>query len=229
MQALESSKCSWEPPYYALMQTIGDRIRQRRKAVGLTQVMLAKNAGVSQSAITHLESGRNENSKYLPQIAEALNVEYNWLLSGKGDADQVSNISPLAVTLIPLISWVQAGSWGEAVDTFEKGDAEQWLAAPLGVPEKTIALRVSGDSMTSPHPGPSYPDGVILYVDTRPGADYNGKRVIVKVDGEVTFKEFRTDGARDYLKPLNPQYPTIDITGVDYRIVGVVIATYTPE
>ena len=49
----------------------GDRIRQAREYCGLTQTELAKRIGVNQSAIAHLESGRNiPTEDLLTAIAE---------------------------------------------------------------------------------------------------------------------------------------------------------------
>ena len=49
----------------------GDRIRQAREYCGLTQTELAKKVEVNQSAIAHLESGRNiPTEDLLTTIAE---------------------------------------------------------------------------------------------------------------------------------------------------------------
>lgn len=53
---------------------------------------------------------------------------------------------------VPLISWVQAGDWCEAINNVEPGDAEDWLWCPAKHSEKTFALRVSGVSMFNPDP-----------------------------------------------------------------------------
>lgn len=68
------------------MTTIGDRIRDTRKARDMTQGDLAKRVGLSQGTIGHIEAGRNDSSRYLVQIAAALGVRPEWLESGKGDA-----------------------------------------------------------------------------------------------------------------------------------------------
>ena len=47
--------------------------------MGLTQVALAKLAGVSQQTITNIESGRNQSSTHLISIAEALGIPASYL------------------------------------------------------------------------------------------------------------------------------------------------------
>jgi len=91
--------------------------------------------------------------------------------------------------LVPLISWVQAGTWGEAIDDYMAGDAESWLLCPVKHSKHTYALKVIGDSMTSPYPGgSSYPEGTFIYVDPE-REPVNGSKVIAKVmnKNEVTF------------------------------------------
>lgn len=68
------------------MSTIGQRIREARKAKQMTQADLAKKVGLSQGAIGHLEAGRNDNSMHLVQIAAALGVRAEWLTNGRGES-----------------------------------------------------------------------------------------------------------------------------------------------
>lgn len=58
----------------------------------------------------------------------------------------------------------------------------------------------------------------------------NGCKVIAKIPGsnEVTFTEYREDGGSRYLKPLNPQYPTIQIDEKTL-ICGVIIGQFVEE
>ena len=53
---------------------IGKRIKEHRKAVGLTQEGLASKAGIPYTTLTKIESGviKNPSIKAIGQIAEAL-------------------------------------------------------------------------------------------------------------------------------------------------------------
>lgn len=64
-------------------QTVGQRLRAARLLLGISQSQVAARAGVSQVSIQHLESGRNENSRHLIHLAEAVGVRPEWLLTGK--------------------------------------------------------------------------------------------------------------------------------------------------
>jgi transcriptional regulator with XRE-family HTH domain len=65
------------------LKEIGSRIRERREELGLTQERLAHTAGVSKSFMSEIEAGQRGAGglKYLA-IAEALEVEVQWLLRG---------------------------------------------------------------------------------------------------------------------------------------------------
>lgn len=64
------------------MSELGRRVRQARKAEGLTQVQLAKKAGVAQSTISELEKGENVGSVHLVAIARALRRRPQWIETG---------------------------------------------------------------------------------------------------------------------------------------------------
>ncbi len=53
---------------------IPENIKALRTARKMSQTSLAKKAGLSQQLFSQLENGKNRTTKYLPQIARALNV-----------------------------------------------------------------------------------------------------------------------------------------------------------
>jgi SOS-response transcriptional repressor LexA len=131
---------------------------------------------------------------------------------------------------VPIISWVQAGSWSEIQDNFHPGQADEWALAFDSLPgNHAFALRVVGDSMTNPVPGlRTFPEGTIIIVDPGRGADA-GDFVIAKdvQTQKATFKQLATDGVRWFLRPLNPTYPTVEIDDPAMRVIGRVIEFQT--
>jgi SOS-response transcriptional repressor LexA len=118
---------------------------------------------------------------------------------------------------VPIISWVQAGDWSCVADPFHPGDAEEWVNTTETAHPNAFALVVKGDSME-----PEFAEGDIITVD--PGRAYcSGSFVVVKNGDEATFKQLIIDGSSVFLKPLNDRYPIKDVTGMDIRVVGVVI------
>ncbi|MDE1139935.1 MAG: S24 family peptidase [Paraburkholderia tropica] len=71
------------------MNTFGDRVRKRREELGMSQEGLGKAAGISQSTIAQIERGRNQGTKHMLSLARALDVDAEWLETGR-DAKQIS-------------------------------------------------------------------------------------------------------------------------------------------
>ena len=234
-------------PDHLPMNSIGQRVKAARKYAGLTQVQLAEKAKMDQTTISKLEKGHNAKSAFCVRIAVACGVSPVWLETGQGDmlpketsslTDTGENVEPLRVQdasvvalsdfhRVPVISWVAAGAWSEAIDLYEVGDAEVWMLCPDPIGPRGFALRVEGDSMTSPYPGAeSYPHGTFIYVDPDV-AHKSGDPVIAKLpsSNSATFKIFFEDAGQQYLKPLNPQHPMIPITE-ETHIVAVLVGSY---
>lgn len=218
---------------------IGRRIEQLREAFGLNKQELANMAGTSDVTIGFWESGRHTpTGNKLVRLANALGTTAEYLIDGTYKPKKIneeleiqeSGTAYKANGKVPLISWVQAGEWTETHDLYNPGDAEEWLPCPTRHSPDTYALRVKGDSMESPTRGDrSYHPGTIIFVDPRKRAEV-GNRVIARLPNttEATFKVFSCDAGTYYLRPLNPQYPTIELPE-GAVICGVVIGSFYPE
>jgi SOS-response transcriptional repressor LexA len=68
------------------MTNFGDRVRQRRDELGMSQEELGKAAGISQSTVAQIERGRNKGTKHILELGKALGVSPQWLQSGRRDA-----------------------------------------------------------------------------------------------------------------------------------------------
>ena len=72
------------------MNTIGSRIAQKRKTLGLTQEALAAQLGISSQAVSKWENDISApDIALLPALAKALNCTTDELLSGKTDEVRV--------------------------------------------------------------------------------------------------------------------------------------------
>lgn len=128
---------------------------------------------------------------------------------------------------VPVISWVSAGMFDEAIDIHQPGVAEYWAECPKRCSEGTFALVVRGDSMTAQQ-GKSYPDGCLIFVDPDKRTPYTGQRVVAKTknDNSATFKVFIEDAGKRWLKPLNDSYPNIY---EEFTIIGTVVGKWEDD
>lgn len=207
-----------------------DRIKAARRHAGLTQAQLAKLVGIDQASISDLERGRSQRSSYNASIAKACGVSAIWIESGAGpmvvEAAEPSNVKdvvqPEMLFRYPVISWVSAGSWEEAVQPYPDGFSDRYETSDYDSKGPAFWLEVKGDSMTAPA-GVSVPEGMMILVDTE--ADVKpGKLVIAKLpaSNEATFKKLVEDGGVRYLKPLNPAYKMVECDE-NCRIIGVAV------
>lgn len=209
----------------------GSRLKQARIYAGLTQIELSKKAGVRQSTISDAERVAS-GSAHTAQFASICGVDAHWLATGEGDMKpsnttsnvKFSGVAPidLAMAMVPLISSVRAGTWGEINDHHPDSN-EKFPVREAKTGPHAFALRVEGDSMTCDSV-PTFPEGTVLIVD--PGrAAKTGDYVVAKdvATQRATFKKLTTDGSRWYLKPLNRDYTPIEIDDPAIRVIGVVV------
>lgn len=226
------------------MSSLAERLISRREFLRLTQEALAKKAGVTRVAISKAELGltKNFNSNTLFNIARALNCDPEWLQTGKGLPQQEkqpspekesapaqvwdSNVSnttqPPHTYSYPKLNWVQAGQFAMVGDNSDMYDFDNWQNSVKYAGERGFWLEVKGDSMTTLN-GVTFPEGMSILVNPEKEPTSNCYVIAqLKSTKEVTFKKYVTDMGREFLKPLNPQYPMIELTG-DCEIIGVVV------
>ncbi len=63
---------------------MGERIRWRREALGISQEALATTVGLAQQTIAGMEADPKRRSRFVVQIAAALNLNAQWLATGVG-------------------------------------------------------------------------------------------------------------------------------------------------
>ena len=204
------------------MESIGSRIKAARKAKRMTQKELSDLADVSATSIVYWERDEIEpKSKNLASLARALECAPDYLMYGATFGEEVS--IPQFHSRVPLIKWDSAG------EVPMQGNAD-WIYCPVQCGKNTFALTVESDSMVSTSTSSkSYPLGTVIFIDPDVKA-VNGAKVIAKKSKtkEATFKQYIIDGGESYLKPLNPQYPTL-LVDQDTVIVGSIIGSFQPE
>lgn len=204
------------------MESLGQRLARLLAAKGVSQSELARFVGVSpQSVQLWVKDGTTPKDDKLEKCAMFFGITPSALKFG-----DETNVTPVNTVFpaVPLISWVQAGTWADIVDNYLPGSGEELRAAYTSKPgQQSFALRVEGDSMVS-HNHTSFPEGTILIVDPA-RAPAAGDYVIAKDTDtqKATFKRLMQDGGRWFLKPLNPSYPAIPIDDPAIRVIGVVI------
>lgn len=204
-----------------IKEIIAENIKRYRVKRGLTQRELGLSLGYPESdasaRIGQYEKCRRSPSKEtLEKLCAIFNITMADLVSPQPN---VEHATLPAGKQVPLISWVQAGSWHEPFDPYPVGQGSEWVSADTADPN-AFALRVVGDSME-----PEFSEGNIIIVS--PAIEpASGDYAIVKVNGEVTFKRIQIYLSRVVLQPLNTRYESQEILfedGKQIKIIGKVI------
>lgn len=217
---------------------ISDRILSRRTALGLSKTALAKAIGISGVSVGKWESGLNQpKGRYLNDLAAALGVSVDWLLTGKEEGTMgvseppfpgYRNVEPAVIPQggrVPILSYVQAGNWREICEQATGFDGNvEYVTASVDIGPRGFGLWLRGNSMT-----PQFNEGDLVIVDPdeqpRPG-DF-----VVAKNGseEATFKKYRPRGIDENgqevfeLVPLNDDYPTMHSDRQHIEIIGVMV------
>lgn len=178
-------------------EEMGDRIRQAREAVGLSQAELAERVAVSQPTVWEWENNQSQPKRFrVKRIAKALGRDSEWI--ERGSVPSYQKLSEDGEE-VPVIGAVQAGAWMEAYQL----PKEDWTYMTLpsdprypGIPR--YGLKNEGPSMNKRlEPGGTWV--FVRYEDIRqePQAGQYVVAERVRRDGlvEATCKRLAADGA----------------------------------
>ncbi|MBF4250502.1 helix-turn-helix domain-containing protein [Vibrio anguillarum] len=205
---------------------IGKIIRKARLDAGLTMKMVEAATGILASNQSKIELGENNAPGFftIARLAEYYGLSLDGIYGAMKTSSSSSVIAARTrkCVQLPIISWVQAGAWREAVAIIDEDGPV--IASPFKCSEDAYALEVCGDSMTASHGSlDSFQEGSIIVIE--PNMEARNKSFVVartKGSDDVTFKQLVFDGSKKFLRPLNPQYPIIPIDQ-PIEICGVVL------
>lgn len=191
------------------------RLREARKAKGLTQVEVSRIIGISQNGYSDWETGKNRvDARSLGRLAELYGVTVNYLLG----IDE--NDAPAKGARIPVLGSVAAGIPIEAIQDivdYEEIDADMAAAGEY------FGLRIKGSSME-----PRIREGDVVIVRRQEEAE-TGDTVVVLVNGDsATVKRIKIEPNGIALIPNNPAYDTrfysaAEVELLPVRIIGKVV------
>ncbi len=211
--------------------TIGERIKERRKKLGISVDDLANKIGKNRATIYRYESKEIENlpTTVLEPLAKALATTpaalMGWDESGSPAAPQDAS-APLSsdrrkIARIPVLGRVAAGIPIEAIENIE--DYEERYISVLEDPHDYFALRIVGHSME-----PRIWDGDVVIAKKMADVD-SGSVAVVFVDGEdATVKQIKKSDEGITLIGWNPSvytpkfYTWAEVEKLPVQILGIV-------
>jgi len=194
-----------------MAKTLSERLKIARKRAGLTQVRLAEKLGITYPTVNRYERGhRIPDADLLARIAEILDCDPGWLLSGHGEIDNPSSETSIDIPLLENIP-----------DRFPENisdDVSIYIRLPE-TPDDGYAIVANDDSMS-----PSIKAGD--YVIFRQTGANNGDIVVARDEwGEVMIRRLRKKKNEEFLVAENPDYRVIKISD-KFTILGRVVSIW---
>lgn len=181
--------------------TTGQRIKFRRKEIGMSAESLAEALGVSPATIYRYENGDIEKvpGDRLEPIAKALHTTPAYLMGwaeNNSSPSSPANVIPFPeMRKVPLIGAIACGAPILADDHIE-----DYVDIPAHI-SADFALTCKGDSMINAR----IFDGDIVYIRQQDTVE-TGEIAAVLIDTEATLKRVRLFDDHISLEPENPLY-----------------------
>lgn len=174
---------------------------------------LARATNIGQSVIFRILSGETNNPKIetLRPIANYFEVSISQLVG-----EQPLNLPTTPnINFVPLITLQQAPHWRDATTAPE---ISQYAITDAPISTEAFAIKTADSTML-----PRFPIGATLIIDPNLNAS-DGNFVIAHQTGQTvaTFKQLLIDGDDRYLKPLNKEFQTVQMTN-DHTIIGTMV------
>ncbi len=196
------------------MIDLSNKLKEIRKALGLSQKEMAGKLGISFRTYQNWEYGERTPPAWLiVKLIRDLRVNPEWLFMDKGTIfiseeyekwqedvlKHSKELRPVDYRYIPIVGYVSAG-------VPKEGEEEElgWMLVELTSPADK-ALIVDGDSME-----PTIPRGSVVAI--KPVSVWelkNGDVVVVRLDGEHALKRVYFDKQKIILRSDNPKYEDI--------------------
>lgn len=211
-----------------MIETLGQRIKEQRKALKLTQAGLArKMKGVSHAAISQWETDTTKpNSDNLLDLSIIFNCELSWLLRGYSKETEpvsVTPYSPIDEIRLPIYDWETLGKLKECDTTPLVKQAHEYVMTDFKMSKNAFGLKIQDDSM---YPEFKQGDVIIIDPDVEPQA---GEFVIAKYGDEFIFRKFKLDNDNSgqikhfILIPLNDDYGKLHSVNVELTLIGTMV------
>jgi len=203
-------------------ESVGERIRRRRKTLKLTQQGVASGIGVSHVAVSQWEKDetlpRGEN---LLRLAELLQCTAAWIIDGEGEVFTAPlNVSD--VSALPLITLAQAAAWMQEKRLLIQQQATRFLYSDSRLSESALAITLEDNAMQ-----PDYRPGDTLIFD--PAVDPQpGDVVLAHINGVAQVRIYRLmaeqhDEQIFSLRPLNDDFPAQTSSEKKIELIGTMM------
>jgi SOS-response transcriptional repressor LexA len=203
----------------AQLDTFSQRLNYVMSYKQFSQSALARMIGVKPQSIQYLCHNNAKSSRLTPQIAEALEVNLEWLALGVGKtwAEEAQN-DTLVSQQVPLISWDQLTEFDPQHPAATFQHSAQLLLSDVDLGESGYALKIDNDAMS-----PRFEEGTVIFVDPTCQPEHKDYVIVRLANNQVVFRRLLVDGDDQYLVATHPVYKTIELKDAAYQFCGVMM------
>lgn len=202
--------------------TVGERIKQRRLAIGMSADDLGASIGKSRATIYRYESGDIENvpTTIIKQMANALQTTVEFLMGWQDTTKTTLSEELRSLGFMPPPKTVKKPRLG-VISCGKPIDSEENFDGYDDVPENILCdftLICEGDSMI----GARIQDGDIVYIHQQPTVE-SGQIAAILIDGEEKLlKRVYIKNNSIVLQAENPSYEPLFFVGEEMNRVSII-------
>lgn len=197
--------------------TTGERMKQRRKEIGLSAEKVAERLGVSPATIYRYEKGDIEKVPVdiFAELAKILQSTPAYLMGWEEQPQPKKPTIPPGFQPMPEMDWVPlVGRIACGTPITAEENVEQMVCVPSRW-HSTFTLTCKGDSME-----PRIHDGDLVAIRSQPEVE-QGEIAAVRIGEEATLKHVYLHENFIELRPENPAFESIILTKEEMNTVVI--------
>lgn len=208
--------------------TTGNRMKNRRKELGVSVDEVAEALGVSVATVYRYENGDIEKvpGSVLEPLSKVLRTTPAYLMGWEDSSPQVPRPLPPNITALPTMKeWPVLGATA-CGKPLHRELLEETVMAPADI-KADVVFRCVGHSMINAR----IFDGDAVFIHIQPEVE-NGQIAVVRIGDEYTLKRVYVYGDCVELRAENPTVRTITVRGAEldpdnFEIVGLAVAFFS--
>ena len=207
-----------------MLQTLGTRIKKKRKEANLTQPELGRKLGLTHSSISNWEADNfSPSAKNLHELASIFDCSIDWLLNGGEEENQTQKDFEINQLLQQTFNVAKIPVLSDENIINNQGEITRYIVTDRKeISRKSFGYVIKNNSMQ-----PSFfPDDIVIIdPEITPETDYF---VLAKMADSVFFrkfiiKEISNEKINFLLSPLSSHYPTLHSEQCNIKILGTLV------
>jgi DNA-binding XRE family transcriptional regulator len=211
----------------AAMTTVGQKLRARRKELGLSQLKLEVLAGVNRQTVGRIERGEDFNVSTLRKLAPHLRFTLSELIGDDKSTGEVDNVPPppdtLALAVVHDIEHFMAPCYSSLRAWIEKTPCGAQALARADVPHERVSVLIVGAASLL---WPTLLIGDKLVLDDEHRSPRSREVCVCRIGEDLALRRYRLEDGEGWFEVDGQPAGRIPAEGVE--VLGVVMLKISP-